>query len=70
MAGPAKDPEGMVGRCPRFVRPQAARNLTVERRSEERASTPLELFFGLCFAAAVLVALTILESLREDPRGA
>jgi hypothetical protein len=91
-------PEGTTGRStkapeeaserrrPRFVRPQAPRNLTPEQRSEERTSTPLELFFDLCFVVALailgaplppaafvalvtlaLLALTVLESIHEDP---
>ncbi len=62
--GRAKDPEGTVGRRPRFVRPQAARNLTGEQRSEERASTPLELFFDLCFVVAVAA---LARGLHDEP---
>ena len=52
------------GRRPRFVRPQAMRNLTPEERSEERTSTPLELFFDLCFVVAVAA---LARGLHDEP---
>jgi low temperature requirement protein LtrA len=48
----------------RFVRPQAMRNLTSEQRTEERASTWLELFFDLCFVVAVAA---LARGLHHDP---
>jgi low temperature requirement protein LtrA len=51
-------------RRPRFVRPQVLRNLTPEERSEERTSTPLELFFDLCFVVAVAA---LARGLHEEP---
>ncbi len=48
----------------RFVRPQALRNLTPEQRAEERTSTPLELFFDLCFVVAVAV---LAGGLHDEP---
>src|SRR5215212_9624732 len=48
----------------RFVRPQAPRNLTPEQRSEERTSTPLELFFDLCFVVAVAA---LARGLHDEP---
>src|SRR5215212_2741954 len=48
----------------RFVRPQAPRNLTLEQRSEERTSTPLELFFDLCFVVAVAA---LARGLHDEP---
>ena len=48
----------------RFVRPQAMRNLTSERRAEERSSTWLELFFDLCFVVAVAA---LARGLHHDP---
>jgi low temperature requirement protein LtrA len=51
-------------RRPRFVRPQVLRNLTPEDRSEERTSTPLELFFDLCFVVAVAA---LARGLHEEP---
>ena len=47
-----------------FVRPQAMRNLTSERRAEERSSTWLELFFDLCFVVAVAA---LARGLHHDP---
>lgn len=61
---PTKDPDEAVDRRSRFVRPQAARNLTGEQRSEERASTPLELFFDLCFVVAVAA---LARGLHDEP---
>ena len=66
-SGITKRPEGpdeAAGRGSRFVRPQAARNLTGEQRSEERASTPLELFFDLCFVVAVAA---LARGLHDEP---
>jgi low temperature requirement protein LtrA len=51
-------------RRPRFVRPQVLRNLTPEQRSEERTSTPLELFFDLCFVVAVAA---LARGLHDEP---
>jgi low temperature requirement protein LtrA len=48
----------------RFVRPQAMRNLTNEKRAEERSSTWLELFFDLCFVVAVAA---LARGLHHDP---
>jgi low temperature requirement protein LtrA len=48
----------------RFVRPQAMRNLTSEQRTEERASTWLELFFDLCFVVAVAA---LARGLHHEP---
>ena len=62
--GPTKDLDEAAGRRPRFVRPQVARNLTGEQRSEERASTPLELFFDLCFVVAVAA---LARGLHDEP---
>jgi low temperature requirement protein LtrA len=60
----AKAPAGSAGGHPRFVRPQAPRNLTPEQRSEERTSTPLELFFDLCFVVAVAA---LARGLHDEP---
>jgi low temperature requirement protein LtrA len=46
------------------VRPQVLRNLTPEQRSEERTSTPLELFFDLCFVVAVAA---LARGLHDEP---
>jgi low temperature requirement protein LtrA len=46
------------------VRPQVLRNLTPEERSEERTSTPLELFFDLCFVVAVAA---LARGLHDEP---
>jgi low temperature requirement protein LtrA len=46
------------------VRPQALRNLTPEERAEERTSTPLELFFDLCFVVAVAA---LARGLHDEP---
>jgi low temperature requirement protein LtrA len=63
--GSAKGPEaGYERRRPRFVRPQVLRNLTPEQRSEERTSTPLELFFDLCFVVAVAA---LARGLHDEP---
>ncbi|HKH12792.1 MAG TPA: low temperature requirement protein A [Rubrobacter sp.] len=63
--GRAEDPEGAADRPhPRFVRPQTPRNLTDEQRAEERASTPLELFFDLCFVVAVAA---LARGLHDEP---
>ena len=63
--GRAKDPEEVeVRRRARFVRPQTPRNLTDEQRAEERASTPLELFFDLCFVVAVAA---LARGLHDEP---
>ena len=48
----------------RFVRVPAMRNLTPEQRSEERTSTPLELFFDLCFVVAVAA---LARGLHDEP---
>jgi low temperature requirement protein LtrA len=40
------------------------RNLTLEQRSEERTSTPLELFFDLCFVVAVAA---LARGLHDEP---
>jgi low temperature requirement protein LtrA len=48
----------------RFVRPQVLRNLSPEQRSEERTSTPLELFFDLCFVVAVAA---LARGLHDEP---
>ena len=61
--GRTRAPEEVAGR-PRFVRPQAPRNLTDEQRAEERASTPLELFFDLCFVVAVAA---LARGLHDEP---
>ena len=66
------DPTGRAGgpgrRRPaggsRFVRPQTPRNLTAEQRAEERTSTPLELFFDLCFVVAVAA---LARGLHDEP---
>ncbi len=52
------------GSWSRFVRPSVLRNLTPEQRSSERASTPLELFFDLCFVVAVAA---LARGLHDDP---
>jgi low temperature requirement protein LtrA len=52
------------GQRSRFVRPQVLRNLTPEERSEERTSTPLELFFDLCFVVAVAA---LARGLHDEP---
>ncbi len=62
--GPTKGTDGTADRRGRFVRPQTARNLTGEQRSEERASTPLELFFDLCFVVAVAA---LARGLHDEP---
>ncbi|MBA2512445.1 MAG: low temperature requirement protein A [Rubrobacteraceae bacterium] len=59
-----ESPDEAVARRSRFVRPQAVRNLTGEQRSEERASTPLELFFDLCFVVAVAA---LARGLHDEP---
>ena len=46
------------------MRPQVLRNLTPEQRSEERTSTPLELFFDLCFVVAVAA---LARGLHDEP---
>ena len=51
-------------RSSRFVRPQVMRNLTGEQRTEERASTWLELFFDLCFVVAVAA---LARGLHHEP---
>jgi low temperature requirement protein LtrA len=56
--------EASERRRPRFVRPQVLRNLTPEQRSEERTSTPLELFFDLCFVVAVAA---LARGLHDEP---
>jgi low temperature requirement protein LtrA len=56
--------EASERRRPRFVRPQVLRNLTLEQRSEERTSTPLELFFDLCFVVAVAA---LARGLHDEP---
>jgi low temperature requirement protein LtrA len=58
-----KAPVG-ASRSARFVRPQVLRNLTPEARSEERTSTPLELFFDLCFVVAVAA---LARGLHDEP---
>ena len=61
----AKGPEETAGqRRPQFVRPQTPRNLTGEQRAEERAATPLELFFDLCFVVAVAA---LARGLHDEP---
>ncbi len=52
------------GFASRFVRPQAMRNLTGEKRAEERSATWLELFFDLCFVVAVAA---LARGLHHDP---
>lgn len=59
-----ESPDEAVARRSRFVRPQAVRNLTGEQRSEKRASTPLELFFDLCFVVAVAA---LARGLHDEP---
>jgi low temperature requirement protein LtrA len=62
---PTEAPEEVSeNRRPRFVRPQVLRNLTPEQRSEERTSTPLELFFDLCFVVAVAA---LARGLHDEP---
>jgi len=46
------------------VQPPVLRNLTPEQRSEERTSTPLELFFDLCFVVAVAA---FARGLHDEP---
>ena len=46
------------------MRPQVLRNLAPEQRSEERTSTPLELFFDLCFVVAVAA---LARGLHDEP---
>jgi low temperature requirement protein LtrA len=61
----AKAPEDAYERRrPRFVRPQVLRNPTPEHRSEDRTSTPLELFFDLCFVVAVAA---LARGLHDEP---
>ncbi|HLL98571.1 MAG TPA: low temperature requirement protein A [Rubrobacteraceae bacterium] len=56
--------EASERRRPRFVRPPVLRNLTPEQRSSERTSTPLELFFDLCFVVAVAA---LARGLHDEP---
>jgi low temperature requirement protein LtrA len=56
--------ETVEKRRSRFVQPPVLRNLTPEQRSEERTSTPLELFFDLCFVAAVAA---LARGLHDEP---
>ena len=46
------------------MRPPVLRNLTPEQRSSERTSTPLELFFDLCFVVAVAA---LARGLHDEP---
>jgi low temperature requirement protein LtrA len=62
--GPGEAPGTDEGLPLRFIRPQAPRNLTLDKRAEERTSTWLELFFDLCFVVAVAA---LARGLHDEP---